>query len=347
MATSRTKILLGNLFLLAVSVAVSLLLLEQGYRFFLFGWSSLSVPQMNSLHGIGVSGVLQPSAHKDIIYEHKPDVRTRFKLTPFATNSRGLRDHEYDLAKPANTFRIAVVGDSFTLPSGVAIEDAFHTRLEERLNRESAGDRYEVLNFAVSGYNLRQYVGVVENKCSLYDPALILIGYCAQNDHKPQRWKFEREYVTKKVEYSFFRSFALQGLRSSSGFGVKKRRTDAAIVLKLKKKKHRRYLAEYLERLRDYSQARAVPVFVVQLDIRWYEVPFLEQKLRELGFSYLNATLPFRDREFGDYILNPLDFHPNSAAHEIFASEIHDFLDSAGGRDLRLPPRPPARALDR
>ena len=325
MVTDRAKTLFGNLCLLAVSVVVSLLLLEQGYRFFLFGWKSLSVAQMNSLHGIGVSGLLQASAHEDIVYELKPGLRTSFKLTPFATNSRGLRDDEYDFAKPTDVFRIAVVGDSFTMPSGVALEEAFHTRLEHRLNRESTAGRYEVLNFAVSGYNLRQYVAVIEEKCSFYDPDLILIGYCPQNDHKPQRWKFQSEYVVKEVEHAFFRSFAWQGLRTGWGFGFKKWEGETAIVRK-PRPKHQRYLTEYLERLRDYSRVKAVPVVVVQLDIRWTEIPFLEQKLRELGMPSLNATLPFQDKDYRDFIVSPLDPHPNGAANEIFANAIYNFL---------------------
>ena len=46
---------------------------------------------------------------------------------------QGLRDQEYDLQKTKNTFRVVVVGDSYTMPAGVSIEDAYHTLLEEEI----------------------------------------------------------------------------------------------------------------------------------------------------------------------------------------------------------------------
>ncbi len=321
----RTKSLLTNLALLAGSLTVSFLLLEQGYRVFLFGWDSWSISQVNSLHGIGVSGMLRASEHKELVYELQPNLDTHFKLTPFVTNSQGLRDQEYSLSKPPNTYRIAMVGDSFTLPSGVAIEEAFHTRLEDRLNRESAGQRFEILNFGVGGYSLRQYVGVIEEKCSLYEPDLILIGYCARNDHKHPVWQYKRKWVKKPVEAAFFDSFAWLGLQQARVTKGHRHPPDLAITRKLGRK-HKKYLNEYLDKLVRYSEAQAIPIAVVLLDVYWYEVPFLERRLQEIGFGYLNASLSFRGRDARDYILFPLDTHPNSAANAIFAEEIYTFL---------------------
>ncbi len=328
-AKHRLKTLLTNLGLLVGSLVISFLLLEQGYRSFLFGWSSFSITRMNSLHGIGRAGMLRASEHKEIVYELKPNLQTYFKLTPFSTNSQGLRDQEYSLTKPPNTFRIAVVGDSFTLPSGVKIEDAFHSLLEDRLNRESRGTRYEVLNFGVGGYSLRQYVGVIKEKCSAYDPDLILIAYCARNDHEHPKWKFEREYVPKEIRNEFFSSFAFKGLahvRAKSG----PRRTRERAFVHALKKHHKRYLTKYLDALSAYHMETSVPIAVTLLDTRWARVPFVEKKLQKIGFAFLNATLPFRGQDPRSYFLNPLDSHPNSAANVIFADQIYDFLVTDG-----------------
>jgi hypothetical protein len=86
-----------------------------------------------------------------------------------------LRDREYTLEKPEDTFRVAVLGASFALPAGVAIEDAFHSLLEERLTEEFAPTRYEFINFAVGMYNPSQVLAMLEKRALAYDPDLILV----------------------------------------------------------------------------------------------------------------------------------------------------------------------------
>lgn len=138
--------LLVSWYVLAVSVAV-----EVGVRFLLFGSQAFSFERVNSEHGIGISGLIHNFRHREIIYELKPNSNTYFKLERFTTNSQGLRDREYPLTKPPGTFRVVVLGDSVTMPTGIALEDAWHSRLERRLSRESRELEYEFLNFGVGG----------------------------------------------------------------------------------------------------------------------------------------------------------------------------------------------------
>ena len=323
----KSVLILGNLCLLLASSILSLLLLEMAYRFVLFGWSSLSIHKMNSLHGIGASGLVRTSAHREIVFELKPDLKTYFKLTPFETNSHGLRDQEYPLAKPPGTFRITVVGDSFTMPSGVTIEDAFHSRLERRLNRERGGGRFEVINFGASGYGLREYAAIIEHRCLRYDPDLILVGFCARNDHKPSKWTYDHSYAPKPVAHPFFsKSFVLDGFKLAKEIRRKKVKSKTP-RRRIKTEKHRQYLSRYLGKIGDLSRRSSVPVVVVLLDIGVVRSRFLEKILPSHQIHFLNATLAFKDRPYGDYMVSPLDSHPNGAANEIFADEIFAFLD--------------------
>ena len=50
------------------------------------------------------------------------------------TNTKGLRDREYNSKKPKNTFRILVLGDSFTFGSCVEENETYPKVLENFLN---------------------------------------------------------------------------------------------------------------------------------------------------------------------------------------------------------------------
>ncbi len=76
---------------------------------------------------------------------------SRYKI-----NSLGMRDIERTIAKPPNTFRIAVLGCSMTEGKQVSIEETYCSLLERQLNKDGGAVKYEVLNFAVSAYTLGQ-----------------------------------------------------------------------------------------------------------------------------------------------------------------------------------------------
>jgi len=154
---------------------VLFLLLELTTRVYLFGLDGLVPARVNSIHGLQQTGFTQPSTIKGLPFELRPNVDGWFKLARFRTNSEGLRDQEYALQKPPNTFRVAVVGSSFALPAGVAIEEAFHSLLEERLSKEFAPTRVEFLNFAVSTYGIGEELVVLNHRAHAYHPDLVLL----------------------------------------------------------------------------------------------------------------------------------------------------------------------------
>jgi hypothetical protein len=110
---STSRVALG-----IISIGAALfLLLEMSARVYLFGVSGLVPAKINSVHGLPQTGFTQRSSQPGLAFELKPNLDGYFKLARFRTNSRGLRDGEYDLVKPANYFRVAVVGASFARPA--------------------------------------------------------------------------------------------------------------------------------------------------------------------------------------------------------------------------------------
>ena len=168
---STLKVLVG----VSLAALGSLLLLELSARIFLFGLAGLHPGRIGSVHPLWETGFLQTSTHEALGYEFKPDVDGYFKLARLRTNSRGLRDREYSLEKPPDTFRVAVLGASFALPAGVEIEDSFHSVLERRLTAESSSLAYEFINFAVGTYGPRQALAALRLRALDYDPDLVLL----------------------------------------------------------------------------------------------------------------------------------------------------------------------------
>lgn len=99
-------------------------------------------------------------------------------------NSAGLRDREHPLPKAPGTFRIALLGDSFSEAMQVPIEETFWSILEGKLNgcRALGGRRVEVINFGVSAYGTDQELLMLRHHVWEYEPDLVLLAFCNHND---------------------------------------------------------------------------------------------------------------------------------------------------------------------
>ena len=101
-----------------------------------------------------------------------------------AINSAGYRDSEHTLAKPAGTFRIAILGDSMAEAREVPLEQTFWKRWEKQLSASPLfqGNKVEVLNFSVNGYGTAQEYLTLEEHALKYSPDLVLLAFFTGND---------------------------------------------------------------------------------------------------------------------------------------------------------------------
>src|SRR5205085_9563838 len=99
-------------------------------------------------------------------------------------NCAGLRDRERSLQKPPDTYRIAIVGDSYAEALQVPLEDAFWSVLENKLQACPAfnGRKVEVINFGVSGYGTAQELITLEQEVWAYQPDVVLLAVTTNND---------------------------------------------------------------------------------------------------------------------------------------------------------------------
>ena len=112
-------------------------------------------------------------------YEPLPSIHQRAYKTDYQTNRWGMRDRDYQVAKPADVVRIALLGSSTTMGFGVKEGLEFGSIIERRLNRTYRrtpdGARFEVMNFAVTGYSPLNQIPVLPRVVSAFKPDIVLL----------------------------------------------------------------------------------------------------------------------------------------------------------------------------
>ncbi|MEW6512229.1 MAG: SGNH/GDSL hydrolase family protein [Bacteroidota bacterium] len=121
-----------------------------------------------------------------LVYRLRPNVILTGKRTPYFVhpeiriNSLGLRNGESVTPKPAGTFRILSLGDSYAFGWGVREDQCYARRLEASLTR-SIGRRIEVINAGIPSYESWRELILLGRLRSTLDPDLVIC-QVADND---------------------------------------------------------------------------------------------------------------------------------------------------------------------
>ena len=92
-------------------------------------------------------------------------------------DSRGYRNDELPVAKPAGTLRIACVGDSWTFGMNVDQDRSYPSRLLHHLRASSGGGPIDLVNFGVLGYTSFQGRQLMESRVFDFHPDIVAIGF--------------------------------------------------------------------------------------------------------------------------------------------------------------------------
>lgn len=311
-------------------LSMFLFFLEFVSRFYLFGFNCFNYFKMDSVHNFGVSGLLRSSSNPELIYELKPNLDTYFKLARFKTNSHGIRGKECGIIKPKNTFRIAVIGSSITLGSGVDNEDTFCLVLERRLNAESSSLSYEVINFAVPSYTLNQNLSTLKYCALEYNPDLILFCMVEAGSIDPSAGseKIGQVYKPLPRSYPFFESFFVKLLEANK-ITYRFKEEEPRINRKINNSRIV-ILDKAFSEIEEISQKNKVPVIMLIAKI-YCRDQYYDKKIESLslkhGFGFIDTTEAFKDRgNLEKFWIYKIDKKPNKSAHKIFSEVIYNYL---------------------
>jgi hypothetical protein len=183
--------------LLAVSVTLTLLAVEVGYRAFQYVTLPGRLAQI-----VDRQNPVQPN------FQFRPDSKIGYLYAPnfegqfghpwhskWRTNSHGhVARGEYPKAKPPGEFRIAVVGDSFT--ANIHNTVRWTDLLEDQLNASQAwaqrtgGKTTRVINFGVDGMGLVQFAAMVRHHVPQFEPDMVIVNYIADDALRRVRYLF-------------------------------------------------------------------------------------------------------------------------------------------------------------
>jgi GDSL-like Lipase/Acylhydrolase family len=297
-------------------------------------------------------GLVESSPWPEVVYQLKPNLAGSFRGQSVRTNSLGQRGAaEITREKPPGTFRIAGIGDSVMFGWGVGEGEPYLQILAAKLaERAPAGRRFEVMSFAVPGYNTSLEVAAFEHRALPLEPDLVVIHFVGNDFGLPHFLRREgseegsrpRSRLWEVLAARFFPSPDDQVDPDLIGHD-----SDRAPGVRAEAKKRYQHLAgeeayrRAMARLGELSKAHDVPVIVLALGGESGRGAIAREAAEANGFTFLNAAPRFyedlvarnRHQERKAWVTEfriPKDGHPNVRAHRLYADVLLAEIERRG-----------------
>jgi hypothetical protein len=292
---------------------------------------------------IGSAELAVRFVYRDV--QSSADARAYFTRRQAEQNSLGFREREFALAKPPSTYRIAVMGDSLSWGIGVSPGERFSGQLEEALNaRRRSGRRYEVLNFARSGWDTADELDALRRVVLGTGVDFVVLQWYLndfENGVRQERPQPAPLVPWEPVRLWLFRASALYSVLEDRWVRVQEWLgaipTYAEYMYRRFGDPHSPHSAAAVDSLRAFiaeCREHAVPLTVVlfphpgpDLAARRYEFDYLHDRVLETcrgeGLDCVDLRAAFATQ--ADYRLlwvSPLDPHPSVLAHRLAAERL-------------------------
>ncbi len=261
--------------------------------------------------------------------------RPRFYLLPEASANN--RDFVYPVQKPPGTFRIVVIGDSFTYGGRCPFDDTFPKRLERMLQLNTQHRPVEVFNWGIPGLSTRMEYSGVHHALKYFQPDLIVL-QVTLND--PEIRPLNRHLFSAVPAWLG----TVDTYWKSGGFVLHRLWNTYA---------NRRYIRYYFnlfnspETKNNFTEgatlimnaakqanvpvvAAIFPIFSHTVDEKYPFAPlhqYIDNLFTSLGIRHVDLLDAFRGIPADRLSAQPgKDPHPNEIAHRIAAESLYSFL---------------------
>ncbi|RMF05841.1 MAG: hypothetical protein D6768_00445 [Chloroflexi bacterium] len=276
-------------------------------------------PPASELPNVARDIIYQKSSVPGLDYELVPNMDTTAHGARVKINSAGMRDDEPDPALP----KIVVLGDSFSFGFQLEQDESFPARLDAAL------DTADVLNLAVAGYAMKDYVAVLKNKGLAWQPEVIIVGYVL-NDPETEAIQQIPAYFRQADwwQYSHVLRLFAQGYKRAKmlikGGGNYYRYLHAdptswqSVVTGF----------EQIRQMAAENDSRVIVVLFPDLWHNWDSYPYaaihrqVAGQAAANGFEVIDLRDAFSAYPPAELRVSGSDAHPNALANQIAADEI-------------------------
>lgn len=280
---------------------------------------------LSSFHPL--AAIVRLSRNKKLVYELFPNLDMEFGHRTLKTNHAGMREsRDYEVAKPADMLRIVGLGDSGMFGWNVDQDQDYLSVLEERLQQEGGGLRYEVLNLAVPGYNSYQELEMLRDRGLAFRPDVVIVGWCDNDFGLPFFMSQSVDYTRRDVSFLYHLLFNREVFQrlveppALRGSEINRDLVDPALVSYTGAEGVSKAFAELQEEGRKHGFK-----LLVFGPMNSHATRICE----ELGIDYFNT---FEEIPKGKY---PSDYavhfmHPGPGGHRVLGEELHAWLKNKG-----------------
>lgn len=259
----------------------------------------------------------------NLITELVPSTTIDYNGTRLSINRWGMRDQDYEQIPAPNTYRIALTGPSFVMGLGVADDEGFEWLLEERLNREHAGNpysRYEILDFAVPGYSAIQDLMLLEQKAVSFQPNALFFMAHQREEESVVLYLADRVSLQADLPYP-----ELIELARRAGVEPGATKDEAARLLQPVGEE---LLSWTYRRIVEVSQENGIlPVWIfmptLENALHEEEVARLKRIAEESGFIVLDLSDAYDNQDLDSLVVAYWDKHPNAKGHSLIAEDLY------------------------
>ena len=292
------------------------------------------------------NGEFVSSLNPDVKYQPRPSVGLN--------NSYGTRGPEFSIAKPADTYRIILLGDSIGYGycpfRPLQQDELISAQLEKKLNASGISPKhFEVINMSVSGFDTRQEVAWFKEKGLILNPDLVVVLYCLNDDQDASLELGYFETLSDWKSIQFWSSVGAKTVVTHSALARYMIQTMPAvqqIFVTPTNDEHRpddtitgRTVHDAFVKLSKITTPQDIPVLVVvfplMIDFQNYTEKWEHERTKrfanEFGFSYLDLLDEFQEKFGHDYpavacMPNTDPFHPNAQGAALAGHQIGQYL---------------------
>lgn len=264
----------------------------------------------------------------------KPNFSVREGNKTFTTNRWGMRSPECDTVKKENVYRIAFIGSSYEMGSGVSDEEVFARVFEKMLNdslqKTGKPVRVEVLNFSVGGYSWPQYVWLCEHEVFKFHPDHIFV--FSHSEEKQRVNGVIARLIQNGLDLEYEE---LKLIKNKAGAKQSMSRSSIQNLL---------YPYDYqlldfgYSRVKKAADAHHVPatwVYVPALNrpAPAGEYEYLQQLAAKNRFERISLVGAYAGYDEAALQLTPADHHPDARGHYLLGKKLADaFFPEIGSR---------------